>query len=336
MRVVFLILDAFDPSRLSPRLTPNLWRWANEDGAVAGTGWSVMASSTYPNHASFVTGVGPDTHGFHTNHVIRHGEVRGAWEVGLDVPTLFSRLTHLETAAVLGDHHLVSVMGAGWATTHWPPNGDITLIDQLDPMGYPDDEAVMPPLVDAIDGPASLVFGYFGSIDTYSHIYGPGSDSATDAYVRIDRRIGDLDIVLRSAWEDTVLVVVSDHVQDAVRGPGIDLRRWDEDLVVVDEGSAALVGGLSDPRRLDIVDGIEGWERLADGNVLAWSAPGRYFGPFEEPILLGIHGGAHTRTQLAMVSGGARSRHPLSAEVAAGPVAATYWAGAIERILRDS
>jgi len=327
---MFLILDAFDPSRLSPRLTPNLWRWANTDGAVAGAGLSVMASCTYPNHASFITGVGPEIHSIYANHVIRNGDVRGAWEVGPGVPTLFDRLSHLETAAVLGDHHLVGVMGATSATRHWPPGGDVTTVEQLDLLGYPDDSAVLPRLVGEIETEAGLVIGYFGSIDTFSHVYGPGSDEAIDAYRRIDQRIGEIDDALRAGWDDTVLIVVSDHVQDTVDGPGIDLRsHLGDDLIVVDEGSAALVGGLAGPEVLSEIDGVEGWELLPDGNVLTWCDVGRYFGPFESPILLGAHGGAHTRDQLALVSGGHPGRRELASAVAAGPVSPTFWAAGV-------
>ncbi|HSL25103.1 MAG TPA: alkaline phosphatase family protein, partial [Acidimicrobiia bacterium] len=185
MRVFFLILDAFDPGRLSPRLTPNLWRWANADGAVAGTGISVMASSTYPNHATFITGVPPRVHGIHLNYVISD-EIRGAWETGPGVATLFDRVSDLETEAVLGDHHLVGVMGAAAATRHWPPGGDISKAGQLDPLGYPDDDEVLPRLLTALDTEAEFLVGYFGSIDTYSHIYGPDSPQATEAYRRLD------------------------------------------------------------------------------------------------------------------------------------------------------
>jgi hypothetical protein len=330
MRVLFLIIDAFNPSRLSPRLTPNLWRWANSDGAVAGTGISVMASCTYPNHASFVTGVGPSTHNIHANHVIREGDVRGAWEVGPGLPTLFDRLSHLETVAVLGDHHLVGVMGATNAARHWPSQGDVTMVEHLDLLGYPDDSAVLPRLLAEIESQAELIIGYFGSIDTFSHVYGPTAEEALDAYRRIDQRIGEIDDALRSRWDDCVVVVVSDHVQDTVDGPGIDLRsHLDGDLVVVDEGSAALVGGLVRPEILSEIDGVEGWELLSDGNVLAWCDVGRYFGPFESPILKGAHGGAHTRKQLALVTGGHMNRRKLASAVAAGPVPATFWAAGV-------
>ena len=330
MRILFLIIDAFDPSRLSPRLTPNLWRWANADGAVAGTGVAVMASCTYPNHASFVTGAGPDGHRIYTNHVIRDGMVRGAWEVGPGLPTLFDRLDRLETAAVLGDHHLVGVMAATRAARHWPPEGDIKVVEHLDLLGYPDDGDVLPRLLGELASGADLVVGYFGSIDTFSHVYGPSSPEAIEAYRRIDSRIGDLDSAVRDDWDDWVLIVVSDHVQETVEGPGIDLRsRLDGDTIVVDEGSAALVGGLHDPGIMSGIEGVEGWKLLDDGNVLAWCVPGRYFGPFESPILRGAHGGAHTRDQLALVSGGHQGRRVLASAVAAGPVPATFWAGGV-------
>lgn len=331
-RVFFLILDAFDPVRLSPHLTPNLWRWANADGAATGVGRSVMASCTYPNHASFVTGVRPAQHGIWTNHVIREGEVLGAWEAGPLAPTLFD--SHGGEASVaLGDHHLVGVMGARKAASHWPPDGALSPDVALDPLAYPADEAVLPHLVEALGSEARLVVGYFGSIDTYSHIYGPGSDEAADAYRRVDDRIGQLEEAID--WPRSAIIVVSDHVQDtAAERPGIDLRSvLGEEAIVVDEGSAALIGSMPSPGVLRGVEGVEGWEQLADGNVLAWCERGRYFGSSEFPILKGVHGGAHTLTQLALVSGGHPARTPLAAAVNAGEVPAESWAGAIAGVL---
>lgn len=331
MRVLLLILDAFDPARLSPRLTPNLWQWGNADGAVAGTGRAVMASCTYPNHASFITGVAPDRHQIYANHVVRNGEVSGAWEVGPGQRTLFEALAGIETEAVLGDHHLVGVMGATAATRHWPVKGDISEVTELDLLGYPADAEVLPHLLKALDSDASFVLGYFGSIDTFSHVFGPASEEVTEIYRTLDKRVGQIDEVVRNSWEDTQVIVVSDHIQDtAEERPGIDLRpAAGEDAIVIDEGSAALLSGVNDPSFLDSTDGVEGWEPLADGNLLVWCEAGRYFGPFDAPILRGVHGGANTRTQLALVTGGHMSRRKPAATVAAGPVPATYWAGAI-------
>ncbi|HJU81987.1 MAG TPA: alkaline phosphatase family protein [Acidimicrobiia bacterium] len=331
-RVFFLILDAFDPVRLSPHLTPNLWRWANADGAATGIGRSVMASSTYPNHASFVTGVRPSEHGIWTNHVIRDGQVSGAWEAGPLVPTLFDSYGS-EASVVLGDHHLVGVMGARNAASHWPPHGELTPEIALDPLAYPADEAVLPRLVDALGTEARLVIGYLGSIDTYSHIYGPGSDEAISAYRGVDERIGQLEEAID--WSRSAIIVVSDHVQDpAAERPGIDLRSVvGDETIVIDEGSAALIGPMADPGVLDGVEGVEGWEKLADGNVLAWCERNRCFGTFEVPVFRGVHGGAHTLTQLALVSGGHPARSLLAAMVNVGEVPAESWAGAIAGVL---
>ncbi|HEY7582493.1 MAG TPA: alkaline phosphatase family protein [Acidimicrobiia bacterium] len=331
-RVFFLILDAFDPVRLSPHVTPNLWRWANADGAATGVGRSVMASCTYPNHASFVTGVRPSEHGIWTNHVIREGQVSGAWEAGPSAPTLFDSYGS-EAIAILGDHHLVGVMGAKTAASHWPPGGELTPDIALDPLGYPADEAVLPYLVEALGTEARLVIGYLGSIDTYSHIYGPGSDEAASAYRRVDDRIGQLEEAID--WARSAIIVVSDHVQDpAAERPGIDLRSvLGDETIVVDEGSAALIGPTADPGVLHEVDGVEGWEQLADGNVLAWCGRGRYFGSFDFPLFRGVHGGAHTLTQLALVSGGHPARSALAATVNAGEIPAESWAGAIAGVL---
>lgn len=331
-RVFFLILDAFDPVRLSPHLTPNLWRWANADGAATGIGRSVMASCTYPNHASFVTGVRPSEHGIWANHVIREGAVSGAWEVGPLAPTIFDSYGG-EASAVFGDHHLVGVMGARRAASHWPPEGALTAGLALDLLGYPADEAVLPHLAEALSSQARLVVGYFGSIDTYSHVYGPGSDEAADAYRRVDQRIGQLEDTID--WPQSAIIVVSDHVQDgAAERPGIDLRSvLGEETIVVDEGSAALIGPMPDPGVLHGVEGVEGWEQLADGNVLVWCERGRYFGSSELPLLKGVHGGAHTLTQLALVSGGHPARSLLAAMVNTGEVPAESWAGAIAGVL---
>jgi hypothetical protein len=218
-------------------------------------------------------------------------------------------------------------MGATNAARHWPPQGDVTTVDQVDLLGYPDDAAVLPQLLGELATGSEFVIGYFGSVDTYSHVYGPDAPEALDAYRQVDKKVGEIDFALGPSWDESVVIVVSDHVLDTVDGPGIDLRtHLDDDLIIVDEGSAALVSGLRKPEVLSKIDGIEGWELLADGNVLAWCDRGRYFGPFESPLLKGAHGGANTRQQLALVTGGHPARARFAAAVADGPVSATFWA----------
>jgi hypothetical protein len=138
-------------------------------------------------------------------------------------------------------------------------------------------------------------------------------------------------------WEETVVLVVSDHDQEtALDLPGIDLRALAKeaavDVTVSDEGSAALVAGTLDGRWLAGADGVAGWEPVADDALLVWADPGRHFSPWEQPILRGIHGGVNTRSQLAMVTGG----HPAVGRAAqrVGPRPdATAWAPLIVELL---
>ena len=59
MRVVFVVLDGMPARHVGREVTPRLWALAGE-GARFAVGRSVMTSATYPNHATFATGAGPD------------------------------------------------------------------------------------------------------------------------------------------------------------------------------------------------------------------------------------------------------------------------------------
>lgn len=70
MSVLFLVLDGLPVRHVGRRHIPTL------APLTAGGGWAPMGgravvapSSTYPNHATFVTGTGPAAHGVHGNHI---------------------------------------------------------------------------------------------------------------------------------------------------------------------------------------------------------------------------------------------------------------------------
>jgi hypothetical protein len=279
-----------------------------------------------------VTGVEPDEHGIHVNHVVRGAQAHGAWEVGPAVPTLFESYGS-QAIAVLGDHHLVGVMGATKAGSHWPISGNLPLGLELDPLGYPADNAVLPQVIEALEQRARLTIGYLGSIDTYSHLFGPDSDEAVDAYRQLDERLGPIEEAID--WDETVVLVASDHTQNTAEDrPGIDLRSVvGQDTVIADEGSAALIGASIPASTLLGIDGIVGALSLPDGNTLTWCEPGRFFGPFESPVFRGVHGNEATRTQLAMVTGGHAARASAASIVNSGPIPATAWAGLIRQLL---
>jgi hypothetical protein len=111
---------------------------AEAGGWNRGGGVAVMPASTYPNHATFVTGVPPAVHGLWSSKIPGPAPIDGpervgthpplvdAWEVGPAVPTLFEVCGRggRSSAAVLGDHHLVGAMGAGSADSCWPAKGE--------------------------------------------------------------------------------------------------------------------------------------------------------------------------------------------------------------------
>jgi hypothetical protein len=332
-RVVFLILDAFALKRADRKNSTAIWDWSDR-GAGARVGRSVLASSTYPNHATFATGVGPARHGIFTNHVIRDGTVLPAFQVGPMAPTIFDscQAAGMETEAILGDHHLVGVMGARAANRHWPPDGELDSQVQLDPLGYPHDDEVLPRLESALAGSADLVVGYFGSIDTHSHIFGPDSPEAAEAYRSLDGRLRQVNEALAPDWDRTILMVASDHDQvTALDRPPVDLRARAESAgaqaIVVDEGDAALVGTAS-PDWMSGCDGLAGWTTVGEGQYLAWSEPGRWFGATDGFPVKGLHGGEHTRDQLALISGGHPAVAAIAEQLGSVPEAAA-WAGAI-------
>ena len=78
-----------------------------------------MTSATYPNHATFVTGVPPRDARHRHQLGAADRSVVPAWELGPAVPTLFDacRAAGRSSAAVFGDQCLVGVMGARAADT---------------------------------------------------------------------------------------------------------------------------------------------------------------------------------------------------------------------------
>jgi hypothetical protein len=84
-RVVFLIIDALPPRHVTPMLMPALSALGDEGGRSIGR--AVMTSATYPNHATFATGVDPLVHGLIANWIVVDGQPRPAQAIGPSVPT---------------------------------------------------------------------------------------------------------------------------------------------------------------------------------------------------------------------------------------------------------
>jgi len=340
VKVLFLVLDGVSPHYVTEGVMPTLTALGDEGGWCRDGAIGVMPSLTYPNHATFVTGVLPHDHGIVANELPGDEGVIPSWEVGPSVPTLFDA-THAagrRSAAVFGDHHLVGVTGAASATAVWPGNGHGTGV-ATDVLGYAKDRETTAATVRAVAGGAELVIAQFNEPDTVAHVFGPDSPEALRRYGGTDRYVGEVAESLRGEWGDWALLVVSDHSQESVTDTvPIDLHSAAAELrregSIVDEGAAAVVGGAmaDDPSWMVRVAGVEGIERLGDRSVLAWAAPGRYFAAGEVAVR-GVHGSPRTAIQVAVVAGGHPGVEELAARIVRQPPRSTSWAPVIADLL---
>ncbi|MEY2451562.1 MAG: hypothetical protein QOD92_1136 [Acidimicrobiaceae bacterium] len=343
-RVVFLIIDALPPRHVTPKLMPALSALGDEGGSSVGR--AVMTSATYPNHATFATGVDPLVHGLVANWIVAGGQPRPAQDVGPSVATIFDacRGAGRSSAAIVGDQHLIQVMGAHTADEHWPPDGVLPDDVVRDGHGYAADHEVLPRLLRVLDGDRpDLVVGHLNEPDTAAHVYGPDSEGAFESYRAADASIASIVEALRPTWSDTVLIVVSDHDQEEV-DQEIALHRAAATaglpLLCLPEGTAAIVWGEDETNGawLDRIEGVAGHRQLWPEARLVWSEPRYSFrppAPFRQEVAdLGAHGGVRTRAQVAVVAGGDQHAIALAGSLNERPqIEATEWAPTVAELL---
>ena len=336
-RVVLAILDAFPHQRVSAGLTPHLWSLAAEGGRAPEGGRAVLSASTYPNHATFVTGVDPREHGILTSNVRVEGELRPAQEVGPAAPTLFDhcRSAGLRSAGVFGDQNLVGVCGARAADTHWPPQGVLPENAPRGAFGYGADRAVLDALGKLdLDGLDLLVL-QLDEVDTARHRHGPDAPEALEQCRATDAAFGQALERLRPRWRDTIVIAVSDHDHEAVREGAIDLAKEAAarglDVLVDHDGTSAVVHGSVEHSVLLELPGVSDARTLAPDCTLVWGEPGQAFGI--DWGLKAQHGSPRTTTQMAIVGGGHPAVRELGERIAATAPPATLWAGLVRELL---
>jgi hypothetical protein len=345
-RVVFLIIDALPPRHVSKAVTPTLARLSEEGGSSLGR--AVMTSATYPNHATFATGVEPLAHGILANWIVHEGKPTPTQLVGPAVPTIFDACAGAgrSSAAVMGDQNLIGVMGADKADHHWPPDGVLADEVDRDGHGYAANHEVVPRILDVLDGDRPDLFvAHINEPDTAAHIYGPDSPDALDSYRDADACVARIIEAMRPTWSDDVLIVVSDHDQETVRAEGrIDLypavAATGLPLMPIPEGSAAIVWGddESNGAWLDGIAGVSDHTELSPGVRLVGCSPGHWFCPpagfSDGPPEPGTHGGVRTRNQVAVVAGGHPDAVALARSLnARSQIDATEWAGIVVGLL---
>lgn len=308
MRVVFVIIDALPNRLVSKEWTPNLWEVAQAGGWNSEGGRAVLSTATYPNHATFATGRLPDSHGIFVNKVWDGNQFTIASSIGPKGDTIFlaANRRNMSSAAVVGDHHLIGVMGGDSADSYWPPEGKRANVD-LDEFRYASNSAVLDAVdaIDAVSADFSLI--HFNDPDTACHIYGPVAEETKLRVKETDDALGKLIDRLRPNWDETVVIVVSDHDQEFVVEYGFDLA---ESLssqglpgLVEYEGTAAVIHNGPALGELLQIHEIEGAISLNADHDLVWGKPGHVFGPWLDG-LFGSHGSPRCDTQVAVVGGG--------------------------------
>ncbi|MDY7104835.1 MAG: alkaline phosphatase family protein [Actinomycetota bacterium] len=348
-RVALVVLDAFCNDVVSPGLTPTLWRLATAGGRHPQGGIAELTAATYPNHATFVTGASTVEHGIVANRVLRDGAWVPASTVGPARPTLFDRCRAAgrTSAAVVGDGYLIGVCGAGAADAHWPPGGELPDDLGRNATGYGRDADVIEALASVGTDP-DLLLVQLDEVDAVRHVTGARGDDALEQHRRTDAALGDLVELLAPRWDETVLLVVSDHDQEdltdtapidlrvGLAAAGHDVGAGAGTLAVASQGTAAVViGDVVDAVVDDVllgIEGVAGVATLAPDVRVVWGPPGQRFGRHAGP-LASEHGSPRTATQLAVVAGGHPAVRGLTRQLERRRPPATVWAAWVAELL---
>lgn len=336
-RVVFAILDAFPHAHVSRELTPVLAGLAEEGGWARDGVRGVLTASTYPNHATFVTGAEPQSHGIVTSNAVVDGALCPAKDVGPAARTLFEDCydAGLRAVGVFGDQNLVHICGATRADSHWPPDGELPEGTARGRLNYGADRAV----VEAVDGlalaEADLVVLQLDETDTERHLEGPNSEGALAQCRATDAAFGEILERLRTGWHETVVIAVSDHDCEDVTPGAVDLcaeaHQRGLGVHIEHDGTACFVLGKVEREALLALPSVVEAERVAPGQWVVWGAPGQQYGI--DFGLRGQHGSPRSRTQVGIVGGG----HPEVARIASwlgGPQReSTGWASQVKGLL---
>jgi hypothetical protein len=340
VKVLFAVIDGASPRHVDPTVMPTLHGLARNGAWCRAGAIGVLPTSTYPNHATFVTGESPAVHGIVANEWPSPLGTVSSWDVGPSVPTIFDsmRAAGRPSAAVFGDDHLVGVTGAGRADVLWPEGGfdaDVT----RDVLGYATDGETVGRVTQAVEQGCELVVAQLNETDTVAHIFGPDSDQALEHYRKVDGLLSRLVDSLRHEWGEWAVVVVSDHSQETVTvAEPIDLRAEAaaRHLLgdVIDDGSTAVIGGelAVDAGWTTEVTGVEGFHRVDADTVLVWARAGRWFSPIALPVH-GVHGSPRTSAQVAVVGGGHPKAEQFRTVLAEGRPRSTMWAPAVAELL---
>lgn len=350
MRVILLVLDGFPVSAITPRLTPELWSLGENGGHAPDGGRCELPSSTYPSHATLITGRMPQHHHVWSSLASnpQTGVVPGwAGDMYVTIPTLFDQCHKgkIKCAAIIGDNKLYSIIRSDAADYSWPQNGIIPTGIPTDAYGYPTNKAVFPYLYKAVRNKSfSFIFAQLNESDTIEHLYGPNSLEARIFYRETDGLMGELIYALKEDWSSTVLIVLSDHgMETLLSKTPIDLRTNNllRELVkdFVDEDGCCLVllhPGVELEQLKPIITnlpGVKGWRNSGSEFFILEAELGHVFGTLQAIQNRGIHGGLGSAHLVTIVGGGHPMVRTIAEAIRSHPPHLADWAPTIASLL---
>lgn len=209
--VVLISIDGFSQQYLDKYQPKNILKLA-KNGVVADALIPVFPTKTFPNHLSIVTGKYPAEHGIIHNkfynpiddsmYKVGRGKTNPNWLNALPIWTV------------------AELQGIKAATYFWPES-EATLAGVTPSyyFKYSDDtpnkvrvEQIIKWLKMPIDTRPKFITGYFSSVDTTGHVYGPESPEVVKAINEVDNLIGLLDEkISNEVGYDVDIILVSDH-----------------------------------------------------------------------------------------------------------------------------
>jgi arylsulfatase A-like enzyme len=209
------------------------------------------------------------------------------------------------------------------ADVRWPPDERVPEGIATDAYGYPANQEVLEHLLPVVaDAAYPFVFGHMNESDTAGHEHGPESEAAQACYRKTDSDVGKILEALKPIWNDTIVIVVSDHDMDTETDSPIDIERQNDvrELIdgVIPDGGAALVhlrdrdSMVRATQAIAAMDGVTTVEPMSPDVLIAGARKGRRFtSPAAHPG--GFHGGPASARSVSIVGGG----HPLASRIAA-------------------
>lgn len=246
LTIVVAVVDSLMPQEITTS-TPNL-NVLKSEGSFYNESRSVFSAETTPNHAAMMTGVYPQRNGIATNNYLDFLDPANPVERDLSLPEEYTANTaftwidrqcrtsrinpDIRTAATLSKKYLYELFQGDAFNpdranrnarvfnvppdTHWDPTSSPAYVGP----GFeytPDAPTMQQALTQLPD--ADFLFVSIGDVDRFAHAL--GTPARTTALGTADAQIGQLRTALEDAgrWENTVLIVTSDHGTDIALNP---------------------------------------------------------------------------------------------------------------------